>query len=614
MIRLLDMVVENFLSFGKVEFSFRGQGLTHVEGENQDDRSAKSNGSGKSALIDALLWCLFGKTLRGYENDEVVHRKIGEDCLVMVYFESGGTTYSVARARRHSKYKNQLRVMNQDDVDDMTLASNAETQVLVEKLLGCSLRTFMSSVVFGQDRAYRFSALTDKEQKEVLDEVLGVERFADAGQVARQLASSIDGAVDKLTADLARANELRDATQEELDTIHAKNAKFEADKAQRVYDESAKVTKLREQLKKTDKVDVDKLKAFVEKAERDVANYEKVVVARNEKLTEAKVALAGMKSRAEELQQSSRDHQKLKGDCPTCGQEVDAKVQRSVVSDINKKLVVLVKQMEEARDTVDETTRQHTAASDVVKMARVALTKAQRDVTDAASAEGEVTTLRRRLKDHETRVAEIQAEENPYEALVERLDARVTKYGKESELLTVQLAEEEARLKTSRFWVDAFGARGLRSLLLDTSLPVLNAEAARVSRAVTGNAIKVEFSATSDLKSGKTIDRFEVRVDNKHGAGSYLGNSSGERAKVDLCVGLAIQQLVASRSSATFNVVFLDEVFDHLDAAAHERVVEVLSDIDKESVFVVSHNEDLKAWFPHSISVVKRGGFSEIHQ
>ena len=116
----------------------------------------------------------------------------------------------------------------------------------------------------------------------------------------------------------------------------------------------------------------------------------------------------------------------------------------------------------------------------------------------------------------------------------------------------------------------------------------------------------------SELKSGKTVDRFEVRVDNKHGAASYLGNSAGEKAKVDLCVGLALQKLVMSRSSASFNLCFFDEVFDHLDEAAHERVVDVLAEIDKESVFVVSHNEDLRAWFPATWVISKKNGFSTV--
>jgi DNA repair exonuclease SbcCD ATPase subunit len=59
------------------------------------------NGAGKSAMIDALVWCLFGTTLRGYENDEVVNRRVGKDCMVKVTLEDGDELYTVTRARRH---------------------------------------------------------------------------------------------------------------------------------------------------------------------------------------------------------------------------------------------------------------------------------------------------------------------------------------------------------------------------------------------------------------------------------------------------------------------------------------------------------------------------------
>ena len=167
------MLVENFLSFSKASFDFCDQGLVLVEGENKDDASAKSNGSGKSAMIDALVWCLFGTTLRGYQNDDVVNRRVGDDCLVTVTLERDEETIVVARARRHSKLKNSLRVS--DAHEDRSGPSNAETQELVEEILGCSMRTFLSSVVFGQDSAYRFSSLTDKEQKEILDTRAGPE-------------------------------------------------------------------------------------------------------------------------------------------------------------------------------------------------------------------------------------------------------------------------------------------------------------------------------------------------------------------------------------------------------------------------------------------------------
>jgi DNA repair exonuclease SbcCD ATPase subunit len=610
--KITSMTVENFLSFGKAEFNFEDAGLVLVEGENQDDESAKSNGSGKSAMIDALVWCLFGTTLRGYENDEVIHRKVGKDCLVMVDLHDGKSAYRVSRARRHTRWKNTLTVSTNGT--DASGPNTAETQEVAEKLLGCTRRTFLSSVVFGQDRAYRFSSLTDKEQKEILDEVLGVERFAQACSLARSRKSSLEAATALVRDGLERATEERDAAKEETDDLRKKDSTFESERKVRREKEHEGLRKAKGWAKKNAKIDATKLKTTADKAQLDVTSFMKARDIANAAVTEAKVLRAGAKAKVDELRAHVKRHESITGDCPTCGQRVDDMQRERVVGDFKKKLAPAVKALEKVDAAVAEIEQQLVAASRDLSAANQVVLAAQKALNEGIGAGANAKSWQQRAEDHEKRIAEIGGEKNPYAQLAEKAEARCAKRQKEIDLLMHQLEADEAQVKQAEFWVEAFGTRGLRSLLLDNSLPLLNEEAARVSRAVTGGAITIDFSATSELKSGKTIDRFEVKVDNKHGAGSYFGNSAGERAKVDLCVGLALQRLVASRATAAFNVVFMDEVFDHLDSAAHERVVEVLSELDKASVFVVSHEEDLKAWFPHTLRVVKKGGFSRVEE
>ena len=608
MIRFISMRIENFLSFSETEVDLDDQGLTLIEGENRDDESAISNGAGKSALVDALVWCLYGTTLRGYENDEVINRRVGDDCLVSVFVETDSGSYAINRARRHSKFKNRLSVTN-DLGEDASGPSNAETQLVVEKLLGCSLRTFLSSVIFGQDRAYRFSSLTDKEQKDVLDEVLGVERFARACAEARQLSSACDSAASSTAQALDRARAADEQAAEELDELLTKDDNFERDRAARVVVETSKLEAARARAEQAVDVDVDQLRAELD-TEREVyeadderiVSISKKVSALYRDCESARTKAATLAAMVKSLSSKT---------CPTCGQSIRS---TGNVGDFKTEL-------SDARDSLADLETAYGAADLSEKKLRAAHVKhaavikeAEKKILSALSAEADAKAFRLRVDDHARRIKEIEAETNPYASMIEKAEKKMAKWAKERQLLAVQHDAEQARLKVAQFWVEAFGTKGLRSLLLDTSLPILNAEARRISNAVTGGSISIEFSATSDLKNGKTVDKFEVRVDNKHGADSYRGNSAGERAKVDLCVGLAIQKLVASRSTATFNVAAFDEVFDHLDSAAHERVIEVLSEIDKETILIISHNEDLKAFFPNTWTVLKKNGFSEVVQ
>jgi len=604
------MNVKNFLSFSEAVFDFENQGLVLVEGDNRDDESAKSNGSGKSAMIDALVWCLFGTTLRGYENDEVVNRKVGEDCLVSVVIEVN-ETFVIQRARKHSKLKNSLRVTDADG--DISGPSNAETQEVVEKLIGCTLHTFLSSVVFGQDSAYRFSSLTDKAQKEILDEVLGVERFSAACDAARAQAAVVGARLAVVNRDLEKANEAHDVAESEEADLQEKNERYAAEHVEKFAEEKRKLKVAKDWIKKNAKSeDLDKLKTAFDKIVKNVTTLESAVDICRLASREAVAMHTSAKMKVDELRAHVKRHDALTGDCPTCGQNIDDMQRDRVVGDFKKKLKPAEAALAKVNVAVAEIEQQLADAERKVKDERKAATIAQVAINEHNIEAANLVSWKRRVADHEQRIAELADETNPYSALVKKAAARRAKHEAEVNILAKEVEAQEAVLKLADFWVKAFGARGLRSLLLDSSLPLLNEEAGRISRAVTGGAISIEFSAESELKSGKTIDRFEVRVDNKHGAASYLGNSAGEKAKVDLCVGLALQRLVASRSSASFNVCFFDEVFDHLDAAAHERVVEVLSEVDKESVFVVSHNEDLRAWFPNTLTIVKRKGFSTV--
>jgi DNA repair exonuclease SbcCD ATPase subunit len=608
--KINSMFVQNFLSFGdRTTFQFADQGLVLVEGENCDDASAKSNGAGKSAMIDALVWCLFGKTLRGYDGDEVVNRKVGENCVVSV---SLGDEWVVTRARRHVTMKNKLIVASPDQ--DESGPSNTETQEIVERILGCTMQTFMSSVVFGQDAAYKFSSLTDKQQKDILDEVLGVERFAEACNVARSQLAVGEASVDVAQRDLEKATEAYDVAASDVEDLTEKRDSFDSEHKKKIAAEQERLDKAKAILKKFKKSEVDlgelRVKLAYQKATVD--QLSKAIEARTTNVIDAKAKRSSAKQMIEDARAHVKRHEKVVGECPTCGQKVDTTQGERVLADYKKKLILAEKAFKDVDAACIDIQSQHDEANVKLTDARERVSKIHDEIQEVVNADAALVQARDLVDSQKARIQELEMQTNPFGALVKKAKDRKDRHAAEVKLLGARVSEEEEKLGKFKFWVDAFGAKGLRSLLLDTSLPILNDEAQRISRAITGGSISIEFSATSDLKSGKSIDRFEVRVDNKHGAGNYQGNSAGEKAKVDLCVGLAQQRLVASRSKASFNIVFLDEVFDHLDQAAHERIVDVLSEIDKESVFVISHNEDLQAWFPNTLTIQKKNGFSTV--
>ena len=79
-----SLSIRNCLTIGHAELELDSRGLLLVQGENRDDTSAKSNGAGKSSILDALCWCLFGETARGVSGDDIVNTTAKKDCSVIV--------------------------------------------------------------------------------------------------------------------------------------------------------------------------------------------------------------------------------------------------------------------------------------------------------------------------------------------------------------------------------------------------------------------------------------------------------------------------------------------------------------------------------------------------
>ena len=94
----------------------------------------------------------------------------------------------------------------------------------------------------------------------------------------------------------------------------------------------------------------------------------------------------------------------------------------------------------------------------------------------------------------------------------------------------------------------------------------------------------------------------------------YAANSAGERRRIDLCIAFALGDLVSNRANKRFNILILDEVFDHLDEAGIESVMLLLNKLSsvRESVFVITHNDTLKARFSKVTTVIRENSGARV--
>ena len=179
---------------------------------------------------------------------------------------------------------------------------------------------------------------------------------------------------------------------------------------------------------------------------------------------------------------------------------------------------------------------------------------------------------------------------------------------------TEQIAVVAETRVYSEFWIKAFGNTGIKSALLDSVTPRLNASAARYSDLLTDGYMQVRFNTQRALASGGMKEEFSVEVEVAGGASSYELSSDGQRRRADVVTTLALGDLAVSRVGVPLNLLVLDEIFDSLDAAGMEKATNMLHSManDRGSIFVITHSEVVAANFPAVIRIRNDHGVSSI--
>jgi len=157
--------IKNFYSIGDVSLKFNDNGIVFIEGKNKD--IGGSNGSGKSSIFEAIVWGLYGKTIRKSTEEALVNNKHKKECLVRIELDNGRVV--IERTRR----PNFLRFVV--DGIDKTQESITSTQVEIEKYFNLNYKTFVASTVWGQQNDFDFISASLEDKRNILKNFLNLD-------------------------------------------------------------------------------------------------------------------------------------------------------------------------------------------------------------------------------------------------------------------------------------------------------------------------------------------------------------------------------------------------------------------------------------------------------
>jgi DNA repair exonuclease SbcCD ATPase subunit len=197
---------------------------------------------------------------------------------------------------------------------------------------------------------------------------------------------------------------------------------------------------------------------------------------------------------------------------------------------------------------------------------------------------------------------------------VKKSEATLAGYNATLTTLNEELGSLTKERPMVEFCVEAFGTKGIRSFIFENSLPFITERANYYSTYLTGGTIQIEISPTTTTKTtGGVKEKIAVTATNSIGSEVYGSNSDGERRRVDVCIILALQDLIASRATKPWKLMIFDEIVDALDQTGIQNLLDMLKSIAEDTaIFIISHSSDLKQYFDETILVIKEGGVSRL--
>lgn len=633
--------INNFLILKEAKIDLHNRGLTRICGENLDDPTSSSNGSGKSTIIEAVYWALFGDTLRHIRAaDGVVNNNVGKNCSVILHVEDEGNEYRIERYRKHSSKKNNLYVYI-NDVDSRG-KDNRETQVFIESIIGMDKQSFANSVVFGQGHSKnlrRFSEMTDSEKKETIEKVLELDVLSEAHTIAKDEHKSLVRERDLLSDEHERISLESQGMDDEIESSKQERDSFEESVADdlercrlRKEDLLSKAEKLKDSIIESKVADTEKLKSLIEQCESIKEGQKSVIYEEKEKylkrIAELSATNKSVEIKIKELKESMSKI--LSGEfdgkvCEYCGGQV-SKHKISMlegeyefeINDRQETIKGLSRYVESAKDQYSEKERESNLvidkASSMILEYKESISESEKNELKNAQVLQRISMTKEMIQEIDNKIEDIKEMKNPWDSVYEKWVSKKNELEKSVSDKKERISELSRYIEKYSFWVKGYSKQGIRSYLLDKVIPFLNERVNYYLNILTDGTITANFSAVKEISSGELRENFNLEVSNLNAADVYEGNSGGERRRIDLAVSLAFNDFVSSRNNKRINILLLDEVFEGVDETGLYYVIKVLEDLSrrKSSVFVITHRNELASYFSNTITVSRSNGMSNV--
>jgi len=519
------------------------------------------NGAGKSTVLDALCFGLFGKPYRPIKKNQLINSINSGNALVEVEFKIGTNEFLVRRGIK----PNIFEIIRNDEPMNQDAHSKDFQKVLEDQILKLNYKSFTQVVILGSSCFIPFMQLSTNHRREVVEDILDIKVFTMMNTLLKLKYKEVNSEKE----DLKLEESLYRSTKE-LEESHLE--KIEQDAENRI----DVLTKER------DKYNVDKNKKMIRNQEIQTALVNKTSVeADSSKLSTLRTQVKTKKSEVDK----QRDFFVKNDDCPVCEQPINAsfkKTRNSQLLDQSKKYDSAIGEME------SELSRLHKDMSDLnlltvelqhnnaeINALEKMATKCQKDLNQLTKDKEETDEKRKRIEDLQINLDEVN-------------------------LRMTELKEENFYLDICK---NLLHDTGIKSKIIKQYLPVMN------------QTIQKYLGILDFYVNFHLNEQFEETIKSRYRDDfSYASFSEGEKMRIDLALMFTWREVARLKNSTNTNLLIMDEVFDSsLDASGTDDFLKILNELESQNIFVISHKGDVLFDKFHSImKFEKQNNFSQI--
>ena len=559
---------KNFLSTGNQYIDIE---LT----EHSTNLVIGTNGAGKSTVLDALTFGLFGKPFRKINKPQLINSTNEKDCRVEAEFSIGVTQWKVVRGIK----PNLFEIWRDGNCLNQFANVNDQQKWLEQNVLKMNYKSFTQIVILGSSTFVPFMQLTTNHRREVIEDLLDIKIFSSMNNLIKEKIRTLKEDIKVLSLKKENLND-KISMQEKF------IKELELQGKENIEEKNSKIKVLQ--------VEVD---THMEHNELTNSNIDDLVK-EQEKVTGATEKLrklGGLRGKiSNKVSTITREHKFFTDNtvCPTCTQPIDEDFRINKITDAQTKAKELqsgYKELEEAIKNEEE--REH-------------------QFTDLSK---EITKLTHGISKNNTRISGCQRQIRDLESEIQRVTEQLANRNTEHDKLATfqdnlkttynDLSSRKDTINYYDFSYSLLRDGGVKSKIIKKYLPLINQQVNR-------------YLQMMDFYINFTLDEeFNETVQSPiHEDFSYASFSEGEKMRIDLALLFTWREVARMKNSVNTNLLIMDEVFDSsLDGYGTDEFLKIIRFVIKDAnIFVISHKTDMHDKFENVMRFEKVKGFSKV--